>query len=460
MKERLKTKVLLDKDSVRLLLNGSIINQLPSLNTFLKDSERQNVTSRDIEFFDDEVKNILLYDLGRFKNDIYGEWKAMRDGDNLLHYDSGDTDSNCQVCHAPNRHLFYIRNIATGKELHVGSTCIFNYIDIELSNETKEEFLKRQEKQIDRRRNTSAFNARFPGAVAMVNGWLDFYNSLPLVLPSDIDNEFKSCYKKANIIIKKVEVNAVTGQAVDSFEKCIQSYENVKDKMQQYVDVNKNNRFAYTKKMYEWLIMRKKVKVHQTLQKTCYVSKKEFSQIYEETFIKQFIDEYLSIIKKLGIRDIESNYERGIFIFSYNKDKESYKLQCSMPSFLERYSNVIYDGCKTIKFDELFSICKLNKDEATYGFIIEKLNDKLKSLPIKIVEFYMDFDILVIKNIQTRTYKKLTLDGFVNNYSKYVVFSRNDFSGINSLSSMVGILLQSGGWMSEDDYNELKQQWQ
>lgn len=441
-----ENKLILSYDDVSLLRKSYIVNKFPSLQKLI--STQNNIHYSDLQHLEEDTSNILKYDSKSFKETLYSEWEAVKNGNNLYKDDLEIGYEHCEVCNAAdNRYLYYIRNKLNENEMHVGSSCILKYIDIGLNGEQKLEYIKKQDNIYKKMQNIAQFNKLFPNAKLIVNSWLEFYNSLKLKIPSDLEKKFQNCYRKAHSIIKKVEDESLSKTLIENFQNLILLNEEIKKKINNYINKNKDNPFTLTVKISNWLINKKEFELHKKLCKNCLIGENDFKYIYENDFILQFIPEFSKALKTLGIYNIECDFDANNFILSYKKNKLDIKLNCSIKDFLRKFYLIIFNKKADLNLKNLISICNVNRGITNIEYAISEIESELNKNYIYVDFYDIQYNILFIK-YQSK-YKRLPLDGILNNTFKVFLIQKEE------INSIIYHMKTSDNWIEYEDYREL-----
>lgn len=444
-------KLLLSSDDVRLLRYSDLVTHFPSLQNAI--AVKDHISNKDISLLDEEVRNILLYGLGEFKNRIYSEWAPIKDGDRLKRYDNEEY-THCQVCNNPNcRYLYYIVNKINGCEIYVGSTCIYNYIDIGISGDLKRDYLRQQNTILKKIKYTAEFNKVFPDAVNTVKGWYTYYQNLPLKLPLELDKQFLVCYNRANRIIKNIQTDSLSKDSIDQFRDVLDMYQRIYSKINTYIQKNQNNRFALTSKTVAWLIQTNNKKLYNKLYKSCIITENEYKYIYERNFVLQFIPIYEMVFNKIGVAQITCNFENYSLFFAYLKGGHKIRFTCKMRDFFREYSSIIFYDVRTVDCDSFINLCQVSLD--TVNYFINELENLFSHTPISIVSYYLEYDKLFLKNNNRNVFKELKISGFIESYKIFILSDSNKEENKDKLNTYVRYLLNSN-WIKYEDYQESK----
>lgn len=447
-----KDKLLLTYDDLSLLKHSYLITQYPSLENLI--SKKNNIHETDLDYLDADTRNILKYQIKTFKESLHGEWVAVKDGSHLYRVDLEEGYEHCEVCNASdNRYLYFIKNKRTDKELHVGSRCIFNYIDIGVSGKLKAEYLNNEDRSYKKMRNTAQFNKNCPNAIGIVNSWDDYYRSLKIKLPTFLDKEYIKCYQSARKIIKKVQENDVTTSLEMSFNKLLSEFEKIKVKINEYIISNEDNKFILTTKVCKWLLDRNENKLYRKLCQSGLIGKDDIKYIYEEEFLLQFIPIYKDMLKSSGIINIECDFEKNRMILTYLMKKIEIKVYCHMSKLLDKYSGLIFNKHLRYSITDFIKECSFYLEGLNVGSFLNIVEDCLDKNNAYIDFFDIQHNIMCL-NYGNR-YKKLPLDGMLNIFKNFIIDSYFEKQRLELPKDFICKMVNNENWICFDDYKEL-----
>lgn len=418
----------------QLVLNSAIIDEYPKLKKVLGKYKRIGI--KDLENYDDfdaDLRNVIIHVFKQIMEVAVEEWYGAHEFITIDPINPKDR-TRCSLCGRRNIYIYHITNRHNNIKLNVGSECINKFSGIDnkaLMGMTIKQAKSKAVKEAHRLRRIEAFNNRFPDSKVMLSNWKKEYNNLPIILPNDLHNNLTILYEEADGIYKTYESGRGTNEDLDKFGEIINLREELINKTNEFINLNKDQKFICSKEIYNWLreLGSEGDKIIEIIRNNeSMLTKESITSIYESKFLDKVIADFKVMLLHTNVT-IERVLDGDIYFkFKDRKRRLECSLYLSVKDFMQQY------GCKLLLEDQtiteynLVDNAKFSFNEKNYTIIIDELKDILYGTKYKVTLDYEDMRHgLEFVNSQDNIFKnKISPTIFLNNHRKDILFKNVD----------------------------------
>lgn len=449
MGKRRKIGSIISQEKRQLVLNSQVIKNYPDIEEILSKYDKIYKSDfEDTEDFSPEMQTKLLFGFDEIVAEAAKEWFASSFEPVEELSDDMEDWVHCQLCNAPNKYIFYIKNGLNGKELNVGSDCILKFPGIRdnIGGVSITTIKNNRIKEFKRIARINKFNSLYPDIASIIKNYKeDFYNN-PIVLPLDIQNvaldllnNLENMY--TDYINGKLDDNVLT-----TYGDILKDYENYLKVIRQHTEDNINKKFVCDLETKKWLSDNGQAKVLQQIIKdggffTAYT----ICHIYNYPFVIKFRNDFVKKLEKsrFKITDITDR----LIIFDYNsKTGDKFKFECLLKAFMLKHGDCLFDENKNIDEDSLMSVVSLAWDERNITNAIDKFNVALKNTPYSI-EFDFEREEVEYKDKEKKLFARGQARIFCNAH-KDLLFSDDN---VTKTALLQLLTTRISSWKSEDE---------
>ncbi len=446
-----KRSLYVDKKQRNLLLESEVTKEFPFLLNILNKNDK--VTHEIVATLSDEEKNFFNNTLPQVIKQAQSEWVNYGDC-----HDLGEVSTQCTICETPNRYLYYITNLRSGKSINVGSECIKKFFD-DITNKIGrsgfDSYHRQQVKQARKLRRLHEFNQVFPGAERTLTSWMDELNSLPFMIPADLEKEYKNNYYIARELIKDFQNRKNNDEIIfKEFESVVNRREIIWAKINEFITQIKDNKFAVNKEILNWLNIYRKNTVLGHLKTKCLIDLSTFSEIWEPNFINKLTNYINKLLNRTVFYIIKVDHSNLRYIIQY-KGNINLELEISYRNLAIIIGPYIFRTPDSpISHDRLLDDCSLNGSRS-YDTFIEALRPYYKKHGINLHSYYQDFNEIILVDQRERKYKVINLGAFIKNHM--IILYKNK---IKDVDQIVKDTIKDNGnaWYNQEDLNDFIEQ--
>lgn len=423
-----KRKALVYKEENILLSKSAIIENYPELKEVLHKYNAIYINDlKNSKYFDDKLRNLLLYVFKDIMDEAVKEWK----GNEKVDLAEGK-EINCSLCGRKNEYIHYIKNIHNDVILNVGSDCIDKFPKMNTGlaqGTTAKQHKNKVKREYQRLRKLEFFNEKFPNTKEMLSDWYKEYNSLPIILPVDLHNKINDLHKEANDIYINYAEGKISDEKLDRFETLIKERENLKLLSDDFIDKNRNKEFICTRKIYNWIIEEydkdsNKI-INNIRRNNCILSENILKLIYEEEFFKKHLFRFKSMIDSNRLFLIELSENDVIFEFIGSTKTIKYTLYIPKKIFVKLYGGLLINTDSNISEEEILKHSKLVFNENNYVIFENEINKILleSSYRIELNYFNMKYGLEVIDDTEKMFSEGLHTETFFNTHKNLILLN-------------------------------------
>ena len=414
-------KVFTKKETNKLLFSETLKgSNVPWLMELLKNNK--NLSYSDLNTTQKQIVNEMRSDL---LNNSIDEWVTTKAPNNRLTLDLGPNEEQwvkCQLCGTKNRYIHFIKNKLTNIVINVGSDCIEEFGEIgRTAQKDKRNLVSNQLKN----RRLMQLLETVPNAKSRVEKWNQFLVRIDIVLPDRIETPYIKLGKKAEKLFKSILSKNQNEKEVQELRKVFLKQNKFKEKIINYVNINKNRTFVMTREIDSWIKINKAsdyARIREIVKGIGkgFITAEIAYEINEPRFLETMANEYNKNIDN-NIMNIEHITDNG-FVVSVYPFFNIY-LEITNRVFSKKYSTFAFGEKNTLDIEFLLvnSHCYRSKDRDQ---IINELKKMLGYVDMKIVNIDKRNNRIDIENLSPKKYIRFNLEKFIESNKHYIYLNK------------------------------------
>lgn len=455
-------KMLIDKKTMVLIKYSESAKDVESYGNLFEAIGDKKDISKSYLFksnrFNDKAKSTILSNMKTLMKNITDEWYAIDV------QDFAEEEIHCQICNTKNLLIFYIRNKHNGTILHVGSSCIQKYPNIEnYKLLLRQNNLAKKEREMDQR--SIVFGELEIEDPLFVKSIEEYFENINIMLPYDIYQEKEEKIKE----IKLLKNNYIKNNG--DFNKVAEKYYRLKHDLikltklsNEFYLLNKDDRLLCSKHLSIWLkeqnylvwelVAKNNAKLDENTLKSAYNSKYMDEKINE--FRKCLVDKCINITRidgeAIGFQFKDEIYSKPVELYMSNIDFMNYIGSKCLTK--EQYTFNRYD---------LVNIYFKHNINTFYN-LKEKFSHIMNNLGFDVIksEYSDTYHLKLLKfrgnHIQKKymNYKKIPIDKFLLFSTKAIFLPENEAIKVMDRYYSIASSGQTG-WKSDKQIQEEEQ---
>jgi hypothetical protein len=242
----------------------------------------------------------------------------------------------CQLCHTPNKKIYYIRNRCNENELHVGSDCITQFPGIENLKIINLDFTEKEKnrKQEIRRVEFAEIEVDDPEYVNRARTqFIDINILLPYALYNDI---YQVLYNLNYVKTNYIQQGGNIAEVSEKYNLLKRKFEEYWEQATKHHKQNGKNKLACKKYISDWL-KENHFKIWESISRNNGIfDLNTLKFAYENNFIKKHLSDFSRHLKDDGIKIIDVNGNSIRFTIQDNKYRYPVYFLVSNRIFMEQ----------------------------------------------------------------------------------------------------------------------------
>ncbi|RDY22926.1 hypothetical protein CHF27_010940 [Romboutsia maritimum] len=402
-----------------LLLKSDILKDYPKLKSFLETTP--DMDSSELHTLDKEVRNLFNSKIfNAISNKAPQEWEVDKDR-TLESAKELKNITRCQICNTKIKNICYIKNKINNNRLIVGSTCV-TYFGI-LDKKELEKILS--EREIIRRRaeiNKSINN------IEKTFQELDlFIEKSPIIIKNKVINKFVVLKSEAvDLHTKYIDSNLDSNEKIKIINRIKDILPKIrveKNKIIEYIDKNKVNKFIVTKGIYRSVGYDDRC--IPDLEEDGFVSERNIFRVKDIKFIKSIIGDFNKHLIDHNMKIIRAyEYARDIYYQIDMGNKRYAIVDYKYSDFAFNYGSLVFgeEPLEEISLDKVFRNSKI-RSEVTINTILNSIEDIIIKKEFELEDVNKEFNEIIIKNCKNDRYIILNFSETIDIFKELAISS-------------------------------------
>lgn len=390
-----------------LLANSEVTKEDPFL---LK------VINYDIEINDKNIKNFspeeqqIIKSIPETIKIAETEWIGNPVPEIIL---DGDERINCSLCGTDNKLIFYIQNQRNGVKLNVGSRCITKFTIMENQGLNIKSIIREATKA----RRIKIIDARYPEVRVRLNHWRTKLNEFEIMIPNNIEKKYLWLGNEVSKIFDKYIKSNIKEPDLEIFQSLFKQADHELDKINEYVEIHKNDKNIVTKELEGWLKNHGFNHAITELKKTGTITINNAGYINEPSYMNKFAQKVNNLPGKPYLCSIDTKTLDYVLEIKGYEDIELHIL----PRYLiQSFGNFLFNNKVDINIKELLKQSKIIDIKSVSAFI-KKSEIYLKQINAFISYSDLDNNTLTVGRLDEDIFVEINLGSYIN-YLKMIVF--------------------------------------